>query len=160
MERELETVKDLIEYLQTLPQDAAPFTYSSQGGFLSLDTGYFKYLPEDNMLYLDYSRFEDENEKRQNEGKEWLDITLAQQYGTVQYYDKLFRQHGRNKITLILTAKLADFAIVENARNGDDIDEDKVLEWTMNMKSAYEKSEAELDAIEYGLNNSLNRRDG
>lgn len=141
--RELETVKDLIEYLQTLPQDAAPFTYSQNGGFLSLDSGYFKYNEEENTLYFDYLRYENENENRQNEGKEWIDKLQEEKLGTIHYYEKLFRQHSTNETTLLLTAKLADFAIVENARDGDNIDEEKVKEWTRNMKSAYHKVKQE-----------------
>lgn len=71
-ELELGTVAAFIEFLKTLPQDAEVFTYAGHGGFISLDTGYMEF--QDGVLYLDYITYDDENEERLKQGKEWTDL--------------------------------------------------------------------------------------
>ncbi|SDW79889.1 hypothetical protein [Paenibacillus sp. CF384] len=72
------TVKDLIAYLQKLPQDAELFAYNERGGFFSIDSPddlatYFQMSEDGTVLNFDYGRYLADDSKRISEGKEWLD---------------------------------------------------------------------------------------
>jgi hypothetical protein len=72
------TVKDLIQFLRKLPEDAEIFAYSGLGGFFSLDTPeelamWFKLNEDGTVLELDHARYMKENRDRLAAGKEWID---------------------------------------------------------------------------------------
>jgi hypothetical protein len=78
-EEKVMQVKDLIAYLETLPQNAELFFYSGFGGFLSLDSmedieAHIKLNEKENTVYLDNARYEIEDRKRISQGKEWAEL--------------------------------------------------------------------------------------